>query len=125
MGLLDDAIREHLELKRRQGADPSEVARQQRAVLDTDPDDDSAAEPHAEELPDGPLDEPVPVHEGQLLLGDDSEAPPRDAGADSAMAPPDTPAGEADLVQETVELDMRRELAKDDEHAHSEYATGE
>ncbi len=27
MGLLDDAIREHLELKRRHGADPDEVAR--------------------------------------------------------------------------------------------------
>jgi len=28
MGLLDDAIREHLDLKRRRGADPNEVARQ-------------------------------------------------------------------------------------------------
>src|SRR5438309_2421938 len=34
MGLLDDAIREHLELKRRRGADPTEVAREQRAALD-------------------------------------------------------------------------------------------
>ncbi|UGS33906.1 hypothetical protein [Capillimicrobium parvum] len=33
MGLLDDAIREHLELKRRSGADPSEVARQEREAL--------------------------------------------------------------------------------------------
>ncbi len=33
MGLLDDAIREHLELKRRRGADPGEVARQQREAL--------------------------------------------------------------------------------------------
>ena len=30
MGLLDDAIREHLELKRRHGADPDEVARQEQ-----------------------------------------------------------------------------------------------
>jgi hypothetical protein len=29
MGLLDEAIREHLELKRRRGADPSEIARQE------------------------------------------------------------------------------------------------
>jgi len=28
MGLLDDAIREHLELKRRRGADASEVSRE-------------------------------------------------------------------------------------------------
>jgi hypothetical protein len=33
MGLLDDAIREHLELKRRHGADPSEVARQESEAL--------------------------------------------------------------------------------------------
>ena len=29
MGLLDEAIREHLELKRRRGADPGEIARQE------------------------------------------------------------------------------------------------
>jgi hypothetical protein len=34
MGLLDDAIREHLELKRLRGADPSEVARAQREALE-------------------------------------------------------------------------------------------
>jgi hypothetical protein len=34
MGLLDDAIREHLELKRRRGADPGEVAREEREALD-------------------------------------------------------------------------------------------
>ena len=33
MGLLDDAIREHLDLKRRRGADPTEVERQEREVL--------------------------------------------------------------------------------------------
>ena len=33
MGLLDDAIREHLELKRRHGADPAEVARQEHEAL--------------------------------------------------------------------------------------------
>ena len=33
MGLLDDAIREHLELKRRRGADPEEVARQEHEAL--------------------------------------------------------------------------------------------
>jgi len=33
MGLLDDAIREHLELKRRRGADPDEVARQENEAL--------------------------------------------------------------------------------------------
>jgi hypothetical protein len=33
MGLLDDAIREHLELKRKHGADPEEVERQEREAL--------------------------------------------------------------------------------------------
>jgi hypothetical protein len=33
MGLLDDAIREHLDLKRRRGADPGEVARQEQEAL--------------------------------------------------------------------------------------------
>jgi hypothetical protein len=33
MGLLDDAIREHLDLKRRRGADPDEVARQEQEAL--------------------------------------------------------------------------------------------
>lgn len=33
MGLLDDAIREHLDLKRRRGADPTEVERDEREAL--------------------------------------------------------------------------------------------
>jgi hypothetical protein len=33
MGLLDDAIREHLELKRRRGADPNELERLEREAL--------------------------------------------------------------------------------------------
>jgi hypothetical protein len=33
MGLLDDAIREHLELKRRRGADPTEVEREEAEAL--------------------------------------------------------------------------------------------
>src|SRR6266536_5710300 len=33
MGLLDDAIKDHLELKRRHGADPGEVARLEHEAL--------------------------------------------------------------------------------------------
>ena len=33
MGELDEAIREHLELKRRRGADPAEVAREEMEAL--------------------------------------------------------------------------------------------
>ena len=56
MGLLDDAIREHLELKRRHGADPGEVERQEREVLGAAPQAGEFAQPEAGE----PLvDEPV------------------------------------------------------------------
>src|ERR1700730_7000536 len=33
MGLLDEAIREHLDLKRRRGADPDEIERAEREAL--------------------------------------------------------------------------------------------
>ncbi len=52
MGLLDDAIREHLELKRNRGADPSEVARQEEEALG----DPRGPAPDTEA--DGDLDEP-------------------------------------------------------------------
>jgi hypothetical protein len=42
MGLLDDAIREHLELKRVRGADPGEVVRQQREALGSSPHQEGA-----------------------------------------------------------------------------------
>jgi hypothetical protein len=56
MGLLDDAIREHLDLKRRRGADPSEVERAEREALgpvrrNRDPDD--AVEPQDEPVGGG------------------------------------------------------------------------
>jgi hypothetical protein len=76
MGLLDDAIREHLELKRRHGADPGEVARQESEALgpvrrsaetaqaqpgvDLEPE----PEPHFEPEPEPVYDaEPEPVLE--------------------------------------------------------------
>jgi hypothetical protein len=69
MGLLDEAIREHLELKRRRGADPAEIARQERealgparAAVDVAPAEPAVAEaaPAAEweEAPAPTVDEP-------------------------------------------------------------------
>jgi len=57
MGLLDDAIREHLDLKRRRGADPAEVARLEQEALGpvrrepvpTAEPEPEAAPPHAAE----------------------------------------------------------------------------
>lgn len=64
MGLLDDAIREHLELKRRRGADPGEIAREETEALGPvrreAPTADPAPEDHgsyADHEPAG-LDEP-------------------------------------------------------------------
>jgi hypothetical protein len=59
MGDLDDAIREHLELKRRRGADPAEVAREEQEALApvtrghpiVVPDDLEAAPPAPDEHP--------------------------------------------------------------------------
>ena len=52
MGLLDDAIREHLELKRRRGADPEEVARQEDEALG-DPRSGEFAQPDGAAEPAG------------------------------------------------------------------------
>jgi hypothetical protein len=54
MGLLDDAIREHLDLKRRRGADPAEVERAEREALGPvrrGPEEPAQAEPSAEQPP--------------------------------------------------------------------------
>jgi hypothetical protein len=84
MGLLDDAIREHLELKRRSGADPNEVARQEQEALGparrgpeplevsrAPADEAVAVDPHAPEVdadvpefePGGRRPEPEPERE--------------------------------------------------------------
>jgi hypothetical protein len=66
MGLLDDAIREHLELKRRRGADATEVARQEQEAFgpprrgDFEPAQGATATAEAPEDHDEPaLDEPA------------------------------------------------------------------
>jgi hypothetical protein len=92
MGLLDDAIREHLELKRRHGADPDDVARQERealgaprrgefaqpegaAAVDVAPErpvEDAGEVPPAEPEMAEPTAEPEPADERNLA----AEAPP-------------------------------------------------
>jgi hypothetical protein len=62
MGLLDDAIREHLQLKLRHGADPAEVARLEHEALAPVPRDRRARAAAAGE----PRDEPArPDRSGQ------------------------------------------------------------
>ena len=107
MGLLDDAIREHLELKRRRGADPGEVAREQREALD------SAAERKAASAGDVATDPP--------------EAAPGDTATDSREINGDGTSTVGDLGEgralaqtahvatagETAELDMSSVLDGD------------
>jgi hypothetical protein len=100
MGLLDDAIREHLELKRRHGADPSEVARQEHEALGparrepdpapvaVEPEPESYAaepdlepfpaepEPEAEPAPEPWAAEPAPVEPEQVEPEPEPQAPP-------------------------------------------------
>jgi len=50
MGLLDDAIREHLELKLQNGGDPGEIAREEREALEPVVIDSDGAEEELDEV---------------------------------------------------------------------------
>jgi hypothetical protein len=66
MGLLDDAIREHLELKRKHGADPNAVARQEQEALGRGGPRAEFAQPAGEPEPEPaapPESEPEPAAE--------------------------------------------------------------
>ena len=89
MGLLDDAIREHLELKRRRGADPAEVEKQEREALG--PVGAAAVEQRAAPPPDEPPaadfdDDPDPFADAHQGLED--VRTPEPAGAVRAPDPP-------------------------------------
>ncbi len=105
MGLLDDAIREHLELKRRRGADPGEVAREQREVLDVAPEAGlEALQTTATEASPRP-DESLAPTPADTDLGEPA------AEGDAAVAPA-RPEPSATLG-ETAELDMSSVLGDD------------
>jgi hypothetical protein len=92
MGLLDDAIREHLELKRRRGADPDEVARQEDEALG-DPRRGEFAQPDAApaarepEPPEPVAAEPEPEPEPEPL----GPEPEVEAAPPAPPAPRDEP----------------------------------
>jgi hypothetical protein len=91
MGLLDDAIREHLELKRRRGADAEEVSRLEHEALGPPQRGEfAAAAAPAEAIepaePSEPLDEPPP---GEF---DDDDDPVAAVQAEPAAAPAPAPA---------------------------------
>src|SRR4051812_32294728 len=97
MGLLDDAIREHLELRRRHGADPGEVARQEQEALGrvrrgeapADEFDPAERDPHAGAVS-------LDAQPGRAAAAGDDERddePVSDPPAEPAPAP-SQPAGE-------------------------------
>jgi hypothetical protein len=126
MGLLDDAIREHLELKRKHGADPEDVARQEQEALGpgrrnefAQPEEEPAAavapepEPPLQEEPPAPEPAPAEPPAGQEedpWLPDDDERD--EVPAEESLQPP-APRGEdddvldqtPDFLQETPEHD--------------------
>jgi hypothetical protein len=88
MGLLDDAIREHLELKKRHGADPGEVARQEREVLG-DP-----RAPAAEDAPAPTADagDDLPSPEAEATRIEQERSAPADLPPDPDLPPAAPPA---------------------------------
>jgi len=92
MGLLEDAIREHLELKRQHGANADEVARAERDALGPPgrptPLEDTAAA-HAAEMTTSAREAPQPAVEPFDLAEDglDEPAAPRDDELLEADAP--------------------------------------
>src|SRR5947209_9271811 len=102
MGLLDDAIREHLDLKRRRGADPAEIERAEREAL-------------------GPVHrEPIAGEDGmdvsELSVGAESSDGPTGDHHDVPAAPPpygDRPSGE--LAEDEEWDDYEDEEYEDDE----------
>jgi hypothetical protein len=112
MGLLDDAIREHLELKRRRGADPGEVAREQREALDVVPRD--PATELEEDGQDGPVAESDTQGNAPVAAPGVAPVAAVPVEDDAAQASQSEGAAGAD-VDETAELDMRTVLGPDEQ----------
>ncbi len=105
MGLLDEAIREHLELKRRRGADPGEIARAEHEALEPIfPEESSTPEGEAAQ---SPLRESEP----------DEGLPYAEEAAVEPLAPPVETPDFTHVGQETAELDMQAVLEADPEHS--------
>ena len=115
MGLLDDAIHEHLELKRRRGADPGEVAREQREALDS-------VVPGEPTLSEGDFGSPDELVDGSGEVAPAGAAPAEDL-SDGAVEP--HPGSDFSSVgQETAELDMQAVLDEDQDAPEASATAG-
>lgn len=100
--MLDDAIREHLELRRRHGADPSEVMSKEQEALGTATIRAGGALPA--DAGDDTLFAAAPSMTGGDMTAEDRRRERRG---------PDRTSDDPYLSQETVELDMRSVLDED------------
>jgi hypothetical protein len=122
MGLLDDAIREHLELKRRRGADAGEVAREQQEALDpVIPGDPMPSNGEAESSSEPVLEDSGESAESRRQTAEDpdyADAYLPDAQGHGGHESRDP----TDLGEETAELDMESVLHDDHgaTHPHQE-----
>ena len=105
MGLLDDAIREHLDLKRRRGGDPSEIERAEREALGPvrrGPEvtgEEAASEPaldHEEHFdPEHPASEPLAAESEQWdRFEEDPELEALEGNAELPYEPAHSPGGD-------------------------------
>jgi hypothetical protein len=124
MGLLDDAIREHLELKRKHGADPDDVERQEKEALgqggpraefaqpapvQEEPEPQAEApvdelpegEPGIEEEPTGAHPAAAPGHDEDPWLEDERDEVPADEALERREA---QAAGDEDVLEETPDF---------------------
>jgi hypothetical protein len=114
MGLLDDAIREHLDLKRRRGADPADIERDEREALGPVRRKGGEAPASAESEPG--LGVLIEADETEHALLDADELPAGDALADDP--PPLHLADDEDPLDDDEPLpEDGQPLPEDDEHA--------
>lgn len=133
MSILDDAIREHLELKRAHGADESELKRLEDEAFGLpgrpeEPDPFAEAPTEFMAAPEAPSAEPA-AEEGdrrRINIADLQEPPTPAPAEDPAQAAPpaeEQPALEHELVAPPVEQDEESEPAADERHAIAEQPT--
>jgi hypothetical protein len=112
MGLLDDAIREHMELKRLRGADPGDLARQERDALGPVERERDLEEPALEDGEHGDHEDEG-HHPTQDVLDHADPAHGNGTHGDSELSGdphPERGPDFANVGQETAELDMRTVL---------------
>jgi hypothetical protein len=114
MGLLDDAIREHLELKRRRGADVEEIARQEDEALG-DPRSGEFVRPEPLEPAEDVVAPAEPLVEEEL-----PPEPPAPAASEPEPAPADEPWLEDDDTIEPVASQPTAEFTPPDVEPESE-----